>query len=339
VAVARTDAGHLEVEDLMSTVSRSPAGSPSTAGGRASPRLLQVGHVRIHQVEEWQGNYLPASHFFTGYDEATFRRLEPGMTPEHYDSAADYIYSFIQSWVLEVDGRKVLYDTGVGNGKDRPGLPIFTGFNTPFLDRLAAAGFRPEDIDLVICSHLHIDHVGWNTRLEAGRWVPTFPNARYLFSAIDRDYFDPAGPGPRPSQAVALGQTNVFEDSVQPLLDAGQVDLVRPGHRVSESITLQLGPGHTPGHLVMDVRSRGESALFVGDILHHPTQLYCPDWNSHYCADQDEARRTRWRVLADAVERNAILLPAHWGGVHCCRVRRAGDAFAPVFDLGPALAE
>jgi glyoxylase-like metal-dependent hydrolase (beta-lactamase superfamily II) len=301
--------------------------------------MLRVGDVRIHHIEEWQGDYLPPSYFFTGYDDATFRELAPALTPQFYKAESDTIYAFLQSWLLEVDGLKVLFDTGAGNDKVRPGLPIFGGLDTPFLQRFAATGLAPEDVDLVICSHLHIDHVGWNTRLDADRWVPTFPNARYLLSAIDRDYWDPAGPGPRPSQAAAVGNTNVFEDSVQPLLDAGVVDLVQPGHRVSESITLQLGAGHTPGHLVMDVRSRGESALFVADVLHHPVQLYCPDWNSPYCEDQEQARRTRWRVLADAVERNAILLPAHWGGVHCCRVRRAGDAFAPVFDLGPALAD
>jgi len=126
--------------------------------------------------------------------------------------------------------------------------------------------------------------------------------------------------------------TNVFEDSVLPLLDAGVAELVHAGHRVSDSITLQLGPGHTPGHLIMDLRSQGDSALFVGDILHHPVQVHCPDWNSPFCEDQGQARATRRGVLADAADRNALLVPAHFGGVHCCRVRRHGDAFEPIFE-------
>jgi glyoxylase-like metal-dependent hydrolase (beta-lactamase superfamily II) len=295
--------------------------------------VLRIGDVRVHHVEEWQGNFpVPPSAFFQGYDEATFRRIVPGLTPAYYSPEADCLYAFLQSWVLEVDGRTVLYDTGAGNAKERPGIPLFGGLDTPFLARLAAAGFAPDDVDVVICSHLHVDHVGWNTQLHDGRWVPTFPNAQYLFSAIDRDYWDPRGPGPRPTQGGAWVNTNVFEDSVQPLLDAGIVTLVGAGHRVSESITLDIGPGHTPGHLVMDVRSRGESALFVGDILHHPVQVHCPDWNSPFCEDQAEARRTRRRVLEQAAERGSMLVPAHFGGEHCCRVRRSGDAFEPIFE-------
>lgn len=294
--------------------------------------MLQVGDVRIHHVEEWQGNFLPPSAFFAGYVEAVFRELAPALTPDYYRGDADSLYAFLQSWVLEVDGLTVLYDTGAGNAKERPGIPLFGGLDTPFLTRLAAAGFAPDDIDVVICSHLHIDHVGWNTQLHAGRWVPTFANARYLFSAVERQYWDPLGTGPRPTPGGAWVNTNVFEDSVQPLLDAGQVELVAAGHRVSESITLQLGPGHTPGHLVMDLRSRGESALFVGDILHHPVQVHCPDWNSPFCEDPAQARTTRRRVLAEAADRDALLVPAHFGGVHCCRVRRSGTGFAPVFE-------
>jgi hypothetical protein len=159
---------------------RRPAlGSTSTAGrGR---RALRIGDVRVHHVEEWQGNFLPPSVFFVGYDEAQFRSFASGLTPQYYRDDADSIYAFLQSWILEVDGLTLLYDTGAGNAKERPGIPLFGGLDTPFLTRMAAAGFAPEDIDIVICSHLHIDHVGWNTQLHAGRWVPTFPNARYLF--------------------------------------------------------------------------------------------------------------------------------------------------------------
>ena len=295
---------------------------------------LRVGAVRVHNVEEWQGTFpIPPSAFFQGYDEAAFRELAPPLTPAYYRDDADCLYAFLQSWLLEVDGLKVLYDTGAGNAKDRPGIPLFGGLDTPFLTHLAAAGFAPDDIDLVICSHLHIDHVGWNTQLHAARWVPTFSRARYLFSAIDRDYWDPQGQGPRPTPGGAYVNTNVFEDSVQPLLDAGVVELVHPGHRVSESITLQLGPGHTPGHLVMDVRSQGDSALFVGDILHHPAQVFHPEWNSPFCEDQAQARITRRNVLAEAADRGALLVPAHFGGLHCCRVRRRGDAFQPDFEV------
>ena len=293
---------------------------------------LHVGDVRVRRVEEWQGNFLPPSAFFVGFDEADFRRVVEPLTPDYYSPDVDSIYAFLQSWLLEVDGLRVLFDTGAGNDKDRPGIPIFGNLCTPFMERFAATGIRAEQVDVVICSHLHIDHVGWNTRLDAGRWVPTFPNARYLFSAVDREYWDPAGAGARPTEGGAFVNSGVFEDSVQPLLDAGRAELIGDGYRLSESITLQAVPGHTPGHLAMNVRSRGEEAIFVGDVLHHPLQVHYPHWNSPYCEDQPQARVTRRRILDEAADREALLVPAHFGGVHCCRVRRDGEHFIPVLE-------
>lgn len=293
---------------------------------------LHVGDVRVRRIEEWQGNFLPPSVFFVGFDDADFRRVAGPLTPQYYDAAADSLYAFLQTWVLEVDGLTVVWDTGAGNAKERPGIPIFGNLDTPFLERFADAGFRLEEVDLVICSHLHIDHVGWNTRLEQGRWVPTFPNARYLLPAIDRDYWDPSGPGPRPTESGAFVNSGTFEDSVQPLLDAGVAELVGHGCQVSKSLSLQSVPGHTPGHLAMNLRSRGEEAVFVGDVLHHPLQVHYPHWNSPYCEDQAQARVTRRRILEEAAERDALVVPAHFGGVHCCRVRRSGDTFTPVLE-------
>jgi glyoxylase-like metal-dependent hydrolase (beta-lactamase superfamily II) len=293
---------------------------------------VQVGDVRVRRVEEWQGNFVPPSAFFVGFDEADFRRVVDPLTPDYYSADADCLYAFLQSWLLEVDGQRVLFDTGAGNHKDRPGIPIFGNLDTPFLERFAATGIRPEQVDVVICSHLHIDHVGWNTRFDDGRWVPTFPNARYLFSGIERDYWDPAGCGARPTEGGAFVNSGVFEDSVQPLLDAGRAELIGHGYRLSESVMLQAVPGHTPGHLAMNVCSRGEEAIFVGDVLHHPLQVHYPHWNSPYCEDQSQARVTRRRILEEAADREALLVPAHFGGVHCCRVLRRGDTFIPVLE-------
>ena len=292
---------------------------------------LRIGDVRVRRIEEWQGDFLPPSAFFVGFDADDFARVAGPLTPGYYRAETDCLYAFLQSWLLEVDGLRVLFDTGAGNDKDRPGIPIFGNLDTPFLERFAATGLAPEEVDVVVCSHLHIDHVGWNTRLEAGRWVPTFPNARYLFSEIDRHYWDPSGHGPRPTEGGALVNTGVFEDSVQPLFDAGRVELIGDGYRLSEGVSFQLVPGHTPGHLAMSVRSRGEEAIFVGDVLHHPVQVHYPDWNSPYCEDQPLARVTRRRILAEAADRDALLVPAHFGGAHCCRVRRQGDGFVPEF--------
>ena len=225
----------------------------------------------------------------------------------------------------------ILYDTGAGNDKDRPAIPIFGNLNCDFLGRLRDAGAAPNDIDVVVCSHLHIDHVGWNTMKRDGKWVPTFPNARYLLPAIDRDFWDPADEARYARARGAEVNRNVFEDSVQPILDARLAELVGDGFEVAAGISLHAAPGHTPGHLFMRVESEGEVALFVGDIMHHPMQVHRPDWNSVYCEDPDEAARTRRRVLELAADQKARVVPAHFGGVHSVFVERRGDGFRPVY--------
>lgn len=288
-----------------------------------------VGTTRVHHVEEWQGPFASPANLFAGFDAQQFSTIESQLLPGTYLREEDAVYAFLQSWVIEHQGLVVLYDTGAGNAKDRPGIPVFGQLDTPFLQRLAAAGFEPADIDLVINSHLHIDHVGWNTTLDRGSWVPTFPNGRYLFSRIDRDYWDPGLTQPQPSTAGQWVNSQVFEDSVQPLLDCGLVDLVEDGHQVAPGMRLDLYPGHTPGHLVLELEDAGETALFVGDILHHPAQVFFPYWNSVYCENQENARNSRLRVLERAAATAARVVPAHFGGCHYAWIDRADEGFCP----------
>ncbi len=172
--------------------------------------------------------------------------------------------------VIESDGLRIIVDTCVGNDKSRPGAPPFEQLSTPFLDDFTAAGFDPATIDFVVCTHLHVDHVGWNTRLVDGQWVPTFPNARYLFVQAEYDYWraEPQDYGP------------VFEDSVQPITDAGLADLVSPDHRINDEVWFESTPGHTPGHVSVIISSAGERAVITGDMIHHPLQFARPDMAS-----------------------------------------------------------
>jgi glyoxylase-like metal-dependent hydrolase (beta-lactamase superfamily II) len=293
-----------------------------------------TGAFEVYNIEEWQGEFASPEQLFAGFDAEEFAGFSAQIPHSFYRRESNSLYAFLQSWVIRAGDLTILYDTGAGNHKQRPGIPVFGGLDTPFLANLAADGFRPEDIDIVICSHLHIDHVGWNTRLQNGRWVPTFPNARYLFPRIDRSYWDPgASDAPRPSDVGAQVNANVFEDSVQPILDAGLAQLVDDGHGVAPGITLRLHPGHTPGHLVLHLDSQGESALFVGDILHHPAQIFQPDWNSVYCEDPAAARASRRQILALAAQTGARLVPAHFGGAHFVWVDRQGETYKPRFAL------
>ncbi|MGW0225836.1 MBL fold metallo-hydrolase, partial [Streptomyces tendae] len=216
-------------------------------------------------------------------------------------------------------------DTGVGNHKDRPYAPVWSRLDTDFLGNLARAGVRPEDVDIVINTHLHIDHVGWNTYLDGRTWMPTFPNATYLMPRADFDYWNPAN---EHKPLLGRGNQNVFEDSVAPVHQAGLAQLWEDSHQIDANLRLDLAPGHTPGSSVLTLDSGSDRAVFVGDMLHSPVQIHEPDSNSCFCEDPAAARATRRRVLSWAADNNALVVPAHLGGSGAAEVQRDGDRFA-----------
>ena len=217
----------------------------------------------------------------------------------------------------------MLIDTCTGDHKERPGFTQGNQLSLPYLERLAEKGLRPEDIDYVMCTHLHLDHVGWNTRLQDGRWVPTFPKARYLFGKTEYDAFNPVtGPGdPNPVNQGA------FEDSVQPIAEAGQMQLVDDGYTLDDELTVEAAPGHSEGHVVIRAQSQDETGVFLGDVLHSPLQCCYPDVNSAFCQHPESARLTRRRLLAEAAEQGHLLLPAHFPAPHAGRVTVNGAGF------------
>jgi glyoxylase-like metal-dependent hydrolase (beta-lactamase superfamily II) len=220
--------------------------------------------------------------------------------------------------VIESGDRRILVDTCVGNDKLRPTIPGWNRRQGPFLADLAAAGFPPESIDTVLCTHLHVDHVGWNTRLEKDRWVPTFPNARYLFAEQELVYW-------RDQQDQTFG--DVFGDSVRPILDAGLADLVKPDHAVAPELRLEPTPGHTPGHVSVRLRSRGEQAVVTGDLMHHPVQCAHPEWPSSADYDPAQARRTREEFLRGSERSGVKVFGTHFASPTAGRVVRDGASF------------
>ncbi|WP_372665942.1 MBL fold metallo-hydrolase [Amycolatopsis kentuckyensis] len=227
--------------------------------------------------------------------------------------------------VLRSGGRTILVDTGVGNHKERPYSPVWSHLDTGFLGALAAAGVQPEDVDLVVNTHLHVDHVGWNTRLDGRAWVPTFPNATYLMPRRDFDFWNPANEH-RPR--LGRGNQNVFEDSVAPVHEAGLTQLWDGSHRIDADLRLELAPGHTPGSSVLHLESGGDRALFVGDLVHTALQIAEPETNSCFCEDPAAARATRRDLLGQAAETGALVFPAHFGGHGAAQVKRDGTRFA-----------
>ena len=240
------------------------------------------------------------------------------LEPLFWDRGADEWKIVMQTWVLRVDGLTVLVDTGVGNDRDRPHMPPLDHLDTGFLDALAGAGARPEDVDVVINTHVHTDHVGWNTRLVHGTWVPTFPNARYLMPELDYRHFAPGGAGDREQMRI------VFADSIIPV--ESQMELYSGDHQVSESLWLRPASGHTPGSSVVWLDA-GVPAVFVGDLTHCPIQLPRPDDPCAFDENPHEAAVTRNRVLTEAARRRAAVIPAHYPGPGGATVVARGDEF------------
>lgn len=225
----------------------------------------------------------------------------------------------IQTWVIDVDGLRVLVDTGVGNGRERP-IPVLNNLDTGFLDALVAAGVSPDSVDVVLNTHLHTDHVGWNTTAAGGGWAPTFPNARYLMPEADFRYFGPGGAG-----CDAAAQI-VFDDSVAPVYEAGQVELFSDEYPLSESVWLRSAAGHTPGSSVLWLDA-GRPAVFVGDLTHCPIQIPRPWDPCAFDVDAAAAMATRKRVFTEAARRRAAVIPAHYPGRGGATLVARGDAF------------
>jgi glyoxylase-like metal-dependent hydrolase (beta-lactamase superfamily II) len=284
---------------------------------------ITLGAVEIIPVFEQRVALLPRVMAFPEIE--LWEKNRDWLAPHFWDPGADTVVSSLRSWVVRSEGTTIVVDTGVGNDRDRPSMPAFDHLQTGYLDNLAAAGVRPEDVDSVVTTHLHSDHVGWNTQLVDGDWVPTFPNARYLISRADFDYWNPANANPTRSGPHMVG---VFEDSVTPVHQAGQTLLWEDGYDIDANLRLEPAPGHTPGSAVLWLRSGADRAVFVGDLLHSPLQIVEPDLCP--CLDEDEpaSRASRHRVLDAVANDNALMLPAHFPGAGAVEVRHDGAGYS-----------
>jgi glyoxylase-like metal-dependent hydrolase (beta-lactamase superfamily II) len=224
----------------------------------------------------------------------------------------------IHAFVVEAAGKRIVVDTCVGDLKSRPMFPDWDMKQGTFLQDLAEAGFPRESIDTVLCTHLHVDHVGWNTFKQGDRWVPTFPNARYLVAKPEWEYWrnedDPFG-------------SQVLEDSVKPIFDAGLVDLVDCDHKLCDGVRLEPTPGHTPGHVSVLISSDGVDAVITGDLLHHPVQCAHPDWKDSFDVDDELAHRSRTAFLKRHAEAGSLVLGTHFPAPTAGRLRPDGAAY------------
>lgn len=237
------------------------------------------------------------------------------MRPHFMDDDGNLIMS-VHALVVDTGRRRIVVDTCIGNDKERS-IPAWTHLQTSFLADLEAAGYPRESIDTVLCTHLHVDHVGWNTMLVDGRWVPTFPNARYLLAEDEWRYWDAHDDDPL--------NANVLDDSVRPVFEAGLVDLVGQTHEICDEVRLEPTPGHTPGHVSVHVRSEGREALITGDCIHHPCQMSRTDWCSSADTDQAQGQRTREALLERYADGDTLIIGTHFPTPTAGHVKTRGE--------------
>ncbi len=256
------------------------------------------------------------------------RFILPTATPEavrdidwlkpHFATDEGKLIMSVHALIIELGDRRIMVDTCIGNNKQRK-IPAWTDLQLPFLEDIAAAGYPRESIDTVLCTHLHVDHVGWNTMLVDGAWAPTFPEARYLFGREEFSYWE--------ANREEDDFGDYFGDSVSPVVAAGLVDLVDSDHQICDEIRFEPSPGHTPGHVSIHITSRGEEALITGDFMHHPCQMARPEWPSSADFDQDAARATRKEMLSRYADQPVLVIGTHFAAPTAGHIVRDGDVF------------
>jgi len=296
----------------------------------APMRHVTLGCGRVTRVLELQVEL--GTRLFPATPPSGWTDNDDLLVPDFYDPDTDQWRIAIQSWVIEVDGLTVVVDTGVGNDRERPHMPPLDHLSTGFLAALTSAGIDRDAVDVVVNTHIHSDHVGWNTMLDGTAWVPTFPNARYVAPAADYRYFEPDGPAttrsPRTEEEAAQqrGDRLVFADSVLPIARAGQLVVWSDDYQVSQSLRLRPAAGHTPGSSVLWLDA-GKPAVFVGDLTHSPLQLRRPADACAFDVDAAAATAARRRIFTEAARAGAAVIPAHYPGHGGATIRAAAGGF------------
>ena len=237
----------------------------------------------------------------------------------HYATPDGRMRMNFQAFVVASKGQRIMVDTCIGNDRKRE-YDVFSNLQGSFLEDLTAAGYPPDSIDTVICTHLHLDHCGWNTHLVDGRWVPSFPNARYLFGKTEWAHW----------QAQARAGAHHMEhvhDAIEPIIAAGLADFIDPDHRITDEISLFPTPGHTPGHVSVHIASGGEEAVITGDVVHHPVQLAEPEWENNFDMDKDAGSQTRKRFFARFEDTPSLVITSHFADPTAGRIVKDGKGW------------
>lgn len=279
---------------------------------------LAVGDFTIHRIIEQETSFLPALEMLPELTPALLSENRSWLQQANAIDAQDVLLLCFQSYVIKTPHHTILIDSCIGNDKPRPRPKWNMKTDDTYLRALAAAGFGVDDIDFVMCTHLHVDHVGWNTRLDNGRWVPTFPNARYVFEESEYTYW---------TEQNAKAPVPVFLDSVLPVVEANRAEIVRADHAIGDHLRILPTPGHTPGHVALTLGRKKDDAVFSGDLMHSPIQTRYPELSAKFDIDQAQAAITRRNFLERYCDTETLCCTAHFPSPSTGKIRRWGDGF------------
>ncbi|NQV78926.1 MAG: MBL fold metallo-hydrolase [Alphaproteobacteria bacterium] len=284
-------------------------------------KTLAIGDVRIDRVVESEMPIFEPEFLFPDATRDALNAQRHWLEPHFVDAISGKLIMSFHTYIVRTPHHTILVDTCVGNDKHRPARDFWHHLSNPYLEDLARLGIAPEAVDYVMCTHLHVDHVGWNTRLVDGRWVPTFPNARYIFAREEYAFWQ--------AKTAAGEEVNhgSFDDSVLPIVEHGQAVMVESDHALEDHIWLAPAPGHTPGNIVVNIEGGGDSALLCGDTIHHAAQMTYPAWSSRFCDDPVLSRHTRTALIERLADTPTYLLAAHFPTPVAGHIVRHGDAF------------
>jgi glyoxylase-like metal-dependent hydrolase (beta-lactamase superfamily II) len=282
---------------------------------------FEIGKIELFRVVEFEGPLLGVYELFPDAKREILENHLEWLVPRFYAPETEQLVTTIQGFLIKTPSLNVLVDTCSGSLKNR-NRRIFHQKNWPWLETLSSHGVSTEDIDIVICTHLHVDHVGWNTKIVDGEWLSTFPKAQYLITQSDYEYWS------KLSEETHLPRTgDYFNDSVRPVAEAGRIELVTGQYEIEDGLWLDPMPGHSPGQVAVHIKSGNHEALLTSDILHHPLQLIYPNWSTNFCVDKSQARKTRRSLLEKYADSSVTLFPSHFPSPTGVSIIRDGEKF------------
>ena len=287
-------------------------------------RPQQIGDFGVSRVVEMEFAAFAGDFIFPDSDPEIFAANADWLEPHFVEPVKRLLIMSFHTYIVRTPRHTILVDMCVGDDKERPHRPMWHRKHSDFMAKLAAAGVAPESVDFVMCTHMHADHVGWNTKLLNGKWVPTFPNAKYIFARKEYEFWAAAQKAAKADEPVNHGSYN---DSVLPVVEAGRAVLVADDHEVERGMWLAPAHGHTPGNVIINLQSKDRHAILTGDVLHHPVQFAAPKWSTRFCEDEAESRRTRVGLIERCADTPTTILTAHFPSPTAGRIVRQGNAF------------